>query len=39
MQCVAVYEPVSCPDGSIHSNSCEAQANGWINCPSQNYYL
>ena len=29
--CNKIYQPVRAPDGSIYSNSCMAEADGWDN--------
>lgn len=29
--CIKIYRPVKAPDGTIYSNSCIAEADGWDN--------
>lgn len=29
--CTKIYQPIRAPDGSIYSNSCMAEADGWDN--------
>ena len=29
--CTKIYQPVIAPDGTIYSNSCMAEADGWEN--------
>lgn len=29
--CIEIYQPVRAPDGTIYSNSCLAEADGWEN--------
>ena len=29
--CTKIYQPVRAPDGTVYSNSCIAESNGWDN--------
>jgi len=29
--CAEIYQPIRAPDGTIYSNSCYAEADGWDN--------
>ena len=29
--CIKIYRPVKAPDGTVYSNSCVAEADGWDN--------
>ena len=29
--CIKIYQPVKAPDGTVYSNSCVAEADGWDN--------
>jgi len=31
VQCIELYQPVRAPDGTIYSNSCLAEIDGWDN--------
>ena len=31
VQCIEIYQPVRAPDGTIYSNSCLAEIDGWDN--------